>query len=41
MPHSKYSEDVRHHLSFIQDVITQMNSNSFSMKGWMVAVFRL
>ena len=32
------SEDVRQHLSFIQDVITRMNSNSFSMKGWMVAI---
>ena len=34
----KYSEDVRQHLSFIQGVITRMNSNSFSMKGWMVAI---
>ena len=38
MPASKYSEDVRQHLSFIQGVITRMNSNSFSMKGWMVAI---
>lgn len=37
-PESKYSEDVRQHLSFIQGVITRMNSNSFSMKGWMVAI---
>ena len=37
-PASKYSEDVRQHLSFIQGVITRMNSNSFSMKGWMVAI---
>ena len=35
---SKYSDDVRQHLSFIQGVITRMNSNSFSMKGWMVAI---
>lgn len=35
---SKYSEDVRQHLTFIQDVITRMNSNSFSMKGWMLAI---
>ena len=35
---SKYSEDVRQHLSFIQGVITRMNSNSFSMKGWLVAI---
>lgn len=35
---SKFSEDVRQHLSFIQGVITRMNSNSFSMKGWMVAI---
>lgn len=38
MVESKYSEDVRQHLSFIQGVITRMNSNSFSMKGWMVAI---
>lgn len=38
MVEKKYSEDVRQHLSFIQGVITRMNSNSFSMKGWMVAI---
>ena len=38
IPESKYSEDVRQHLTFIQDVITRMNSNSFSMKGWMLAI---
>ena len=38
MAESKYSEDVSQHLSFIQGVITRMNSNSFSMKGWMVAI---
>lgn len=38
MPTSKFSEDVRQHISFIQGVITRMNSNSFSMKGWMVAI---
>lgn len=37
-PKSVFSEDVRQHLSFIQGVITRMNSNSFSMKGWMVAI---
>lgn len=26
------------HLEFIQDVITRMNSNSFQIKGWMVAI---
>ena len=35
---SKYSNDVLQHLSFIQGVINRMNSNSFSMKGWMVAI---
>lgn len=35
---NKYSDDVRQHLSFLQGVITRMNSNSFSMKGWMVAI---
>ena len=34
----KYSEDLRQHLSFIQGVITRMNSNSFNMKGWMVTI---
>lgn len=38
MSEKKYSEDVRQHLTFIQGVITRMNSNSFSMKGWMVAI---
>ncbi len=38
MADSKFTEDVRQHLSFIQGVITRMNSNSFSMKGWMVAI---
>ena len=37
-PESKYSEDVRQHLTFIQGVITRLNSNSFSMKGWMLAI---
>lgn len=37
-PENIFSDDVRHHLSFIQGVITRMNSNSFSMKGWMVAI---
>lgn len=35
---NQFSEDVRQHLSFIEGVITRMNSNSFSMKGWMVAI---
>jgi len=26
------------HLEFIQNVITRMNSNSFSMKGWMITI---
>ena len=38
MAENKFTEDVRQHLSFIQGVITRMNSNSFSMKGWMVAI---
>ena len=33
-----FSDDARQHLAFIQGVITRMNSNSFSMKGWMVTV---
>lgn len=30
-------EDIKH-LEFLQSVITRMNSNSFQMKGWMVAI---
>ena len=26
------------HLEFIQNIITRMNSNSFAIKGWMVAI---
>lgn len=26
------------HLEFVQGVITRMNSNSFSMKGWMITI---
>ena len=33
-----YTDDARQHLAFIQGVITRMNSNSFSMKGWMVTI---
>lgn len=32
------SEDQRQHLAFIQDVITRMNSNSFSLKGLMITI---
>lgn len=31
-------EDRRQHLAFIQDVITRMNSNSFSLKGLMITI---
>jgi len=33
------SEQELKHLEFIQNVITRMNSNSFSMKGWMITIF--
>ena len=33
------SNDQRQHLAFIQDVITRMNSNSFSLKGLMITIF--
>ena len=33
-----YTEDRRQHLAFIQDVITRMNSNSFSLKGLMITI---
>lgn len=38
METNKYSDDIRTHLTFIQGVISRLNSNSFSMKGWMVTV---
>ena len=38
METNKYSDDARTHLTFIEGVISRMNSNSFSMKGWMVTV---
>lgn len=31
-------DDRRQHLAFIQDVITRMNSNSFSLKGLMITI---
>lgn len=33
-----YTEDRRQHLAFIQDVITRMNSNIFSLKGLMITI---
>jgi hypothetical protein len=35
---AEYTDDQRQHLAFIQDVITRMNSNSFSLKGLMITV---
>ena len=32
------SEQELKHLEFIQNVITRMNSNSFSIKGWMITI---
>lgn len=34
----EFSDDQRQHLAFIQDVITRMNSNSFSLKGLMITI---
>ncbi len=33
------TEDKNLHLTFIQNVITRMNTNSFQLKGWSIAVF--
>lgn len=33
-----YTDEQRQHLEFIQNVITRMNSNSFSLKGLMITV---
>ena len=38
MAAKKFSSEEIKHLEFIQGVITRMNSNSFQMKGWMVAI---
>lgn len=35
---AEYTDDQRQHLAFIQDVITRMNSNSFSLKGLMITI---
>ena len=35
---AEFSDDRRQHLAFIQDVITRMNSNSFSLKGLMITI---
>lgn len=32
------NEDERKHLEFIQNIITRMNSNSFTIKGWAVTI---
>lgn len=32
------AENKRKHLEFIQNVITRMNTNSFLLKGWLVAI---
>lgn len=38
MPAKKFSDEEIKHLEFLQNIITRMNSNSFQMKGWMVAI---
>ena len=39
MSEEKYEHDDKiKHLEFIQGVVTRMGSNSFQMKGWMVAI---
>lgn len=35
---AEFTDDQRQHLAFIQDVITRMNSNSFSLKGLMITI---
>ena len=35
---AEIKEERRQHLAFIQDVITRMNSNSFSLKGLMITI---
>ena len=34
----EFKEQEIKHLEFIQGVITRMASNSFAMKGWMIAI---
>lgn len=38
MATKKFTDPEIKHLELIQDVVTRMNSNSFQMKGWMVAI---
>lgn len=38
MATKKFTSEEIKHLELIQDVVTRMNSNSFQMKGWMVAI---
>jgi hypothetical protein len=38
MAADKFSPEQLKHLEFVQGVITRMNTNSFQMKGWMVAI---
>ncbi|MCQ3937801.1 MAG: hypothetical protein DPW18_12235 [Chloroflexi bacterium] len=38
MAKKKFTPDEIKHLEFIQDVVSRTNSNSFQMKGWMVAI---
>jgi hypothetical protein len=38
MAADNFSPEQIKHLEFIQGVITRMNTNSFQMKGWMVAI---
>ena len=35
---NKLSDNTIKHLEFIQSTINRMSSNSFSMKGWMIAI---
>lgn len=37
MPNEDFELKLKH-LEFVQGVITRMNSNSFSMKGWMITI---
>ena len=38
MATQKFTDEEIKHLEFIQAIITRMGSNSFQMKGWMVAI---
>jgi len=38
MAKKSFSDEQIKHLEFIQDIVNRLSSNSFQMKGWMIAI---